>query len=379
MRTYRVLYLITSTFLGGAEKILYETVKGMNNKEFNLFVCSLKRKGEFAQKIESEGVEVISLEATDKSVFHSMIESFKTLFRLINILRAKKVDILHCFLFRANLLGRIAGRLTGVPIIISSVRTPEVEKRYQLTLDRITSFMVDRYTAVSEAVREYSIEHGISQEKILTIYNGVSLNNGSPFINGLELKKIFGIKADESVIVTIGRLRVEKGHRFFLKSMVKVREKIPAIKALIVGKGKEEEKLKRYSQKLGLDDHVIFTGEREDISEIIQIVDVFVLPSLWEGMPNVLLEAMAAGKPVVATKVGGIPELVVHEETGILVHPEDSSALANAILDLLQDKLKAKKMGEAGRVRVEEHFNISRMVEKTENLYRELLREKQLL
>jgi glycosyltransferase involved in cell wall biosynthesis len=194
-----------------------------------------------------------------------------------------------------------------------------------------------------------------------------------------NLKTPLEIENEGEIIITVGRLHAQKGHCYLLQAIAKAEKKVPKIKLIIIGEGEEENNLKNLVKSLDLTDKIIFAGLRGDVEKIFPIAELFILPSLWEGMPNVILEAMAAGKPVVATKVGGVPEVVVHGETGILVPPEDSNALTSAIIDLLRDKLKAKMMGQAGRMRIEEHFTISKTIEKTEYLYRKLLKEKQLL
>jgi glycosyltransferase involved in cell wall biosynthesis len=164
-----------------------------------------------------------------------------------------------------------------------------------------------------------------------------------------------------------------------LHAISEVVKEIPKIKLLIIGKGEEENKLKDLAKSLDLTNKIIFIGLRHDVKKLLSLARLFILPSLWEGMPNVLLEAMAAGKAVIATEVGGIPEVVVHGETGILVPPEDSDALAKSIKYLLQDEIKINKMGETGRVQVEKHFTIAKMLERTEILYQKLLKEKSQL
>ena len=379
MKSYNILYFITSTSIGGTEKMLFETVTRVNKTIFSPRVCSLKKKGSYATRIESEKVEVISLEVTDTSMLRSIVESIRALFKLVRLLRKERIAILHCYLFRANFLGRIAGRVAGVPIIISSIRTIEREKRYQLLLDRMTSFMVDRYVAVSQAVKDFSVDHGIPAKKCVVIYNGVDLTTRGSRTECVKLREELKITSYDHILLTIGRLRAEKGYGVLLRSLMRMREKVPSLKLLMVGKGEEELHLKRYSQQHRLDDLIVFMGEREHVGKLLSLADIVVLSSLWEGMPNVLLEAMAAGKPVVATQVGGVPEVVVQGETGILVPPGDADALAHALIELLQDREKAQRMGSAGRVRAERHFDVRSMVENTEKVYRELLQERGLL
>jgi glycosyltransferase involved in cell wall biosynthesis len=375
----KIVYVITSTGVGGAEKILYYTVTGLDSTKYSISLCSLKERGEIAKELEKCGVQIHCLRMVNKEGVIGWLSSIITLFRLFSYLRKLRPTIVHSFLFRANILARIAGYLTGVPIIISSIRVMGGEKEFFHFLERMTSFVVDRYVTVSESVKGYIIQKSkIPVEKVSVIYNGVNIKNCDS-LQVQNVKLSFSREAGNIILMTVGRLHKQKGHYYLIHAISKVKKEVLKIRLLIIGEGEEEKNLKNLVKSLDLTDQIIFTGLKYDVENILPIAELFILPSLWEGMPNAVLEAMATGKPVVATEVGGIPELVIHGETGLLVPPKDSDALASAIIDLLQDKLKAKKMGEVGRIRVEEHFNISKTVEKTESLYQELLKEKQLL
>jgi len=375
----KILYIITSSGIGGAERILYYTATGLNYNKYDIAVCSLKNKGEIARALEKQGIEVCCLHMGGRESFLGCLSSIIALVRLFPYLIRIRPTIVHSFLFRANILARIAGYLTGIPIIISSVRVMGGEKKYFHYVEMITSFMVDHYVTVSESVKRYIIDKSkISAEKISVIYNGVNIKSQD---NSYEQnpKMPFKIENKDRILMTVGRLHKQKGHCYLIQAVSKVRKEFPKVKLLLTGEGEEENNLKKLVKSLDLTNEVIFAGLSSDIEGILPMAELFILPSLWEGFPNALLEAMAAGKPVVATKVGGIPEIVVHGETGILIPPRDTDALAIAIIDLLQNRLKEKDMGEAGRIRAAKRFSIYKMIEKTENLYQELLKEKQLI
>jgi len=375
----KILYIITSSGIGGAEKILYYTATGLDYDKYDISVCSLKKMGEIARALEKQGIAVYCLHMGDRESFWGWLSSIIALIRLSPYIIRIRPTIIHSFLFRANILARIAGYLTGVPIIISSVRVMGGEKKYFHYVEMITSFMVDHYITVSESVKRHIIDKSrISNEKISVIYNGVNIKSQD---NAYEqnAKIPFKIENEDRILMTVGRLHEQKGHCYLIQAVSEVRKEFPKVKLLITGEGEEENNLKKLVKSLDLTNEVIFAGLSSDIEGIFPMAELFILPSLWEGLPNALLEAMAAGKPVVATKVGGIPEIVVHGETGILIPPRNPHALAIAIVDLLQDRLKAKDMGEAGRIRAGKRFSIYKMIEKTENLYQELLKEKQLI
>lgn len=375
----KIVYVITSTGVGGAEKILYHTIRGLDDNKYTVLLCTLKKKGIIAKELEKHGVNVHCVQLSEKEGLTGWLSSMIVLFRLFLFMREHRPTIIHSFLFRANILSRIAGYLTGVPVIISSIRVMGGEKGYFHLIERVTSFMVDRYIAVSGSVKRYIIQKSrVHDGKVSVIYNGIDVEGK----NSLQMKNVklpFDIETEDKLLVVVGRLHKQKGHSYLFHAISKVQNEVPKIKLLVVGEGEEENSLKYLAKSLDLTEQIIFAGLRHEIERILIMAEIFVLPSVWEGMPNALLEAMVAGKPVIATKVGGVPELVVHGETGILVPPEDVDALANAIKDLLNDTSKAQKLGEAARTQVEKHFTISKTVEETENLYQKLLDEKHLL
>jgi glycosyltransferase involved in cell wall biosynthesis len=187
------------------------------------------------------------------------------------------------------------------------------------------------------------------------------------------LRASLGIPAEAKTIGVVARLIAYKGHRFFLQACQEIKRRHPRATFLLIGDGPEAGSLAALSRQLGLQEAVRFLGTRSDIPQLLSLLDVVALPSLEEGFPNVVLEAMAAGKPVVATRVGGTPEAVIHRETGLLVPPKDPRALADAILEVLDDPQRANAMGQAGCERVRKAFDLSRMVQEIEALYEELI------
>jgi len=380
MRKIKIFYLITSTSIGGAEKVLFDLCTGLDKGQYEITVGSLKGKGLIAEHLEKQEIEVVSFGLKEGLGLSGSLTSFFMIFKVARELRKRGVDILHTFLFRANLIGRIAARFTKrPPILISSLRTMEEEKRYQLFLERITSFMVDKYIAVSEKVKEYAITNSkIPADRIITIYNGVRPLNNRVDVDLEAMRRALSISPSDRVVMVIGRLRKEKGHYFLIEAIDELRKKIPEVKLVIVGEGEEEERLKRLVRKLSLTDTVVFAGLRRDIPDLLTIGELVVLPSLWEGMPNCLLEAMAAGKPVIATTVGGIPEVVMDGETGILVPPRDSHALTEAMIRILNQGEEARAMGIKGRKRVEQFFPLQKSLNETEMVYQGMLNRKVL-
>jgi len=372
-RRINVLYLINALCPGGAEKVVARTVALLDRKRYHPIVCCLWKSGPVAEEIERKGVKVICLGARSRL-------DLTVVPKLFRLLKREEIHIIHSFLFHANMLGRIVGRLAGVPVILCSERTMEMEGKHRLFVNRLTAPLADKVIAVCEAVREFAIaEIGIRPDKLITIYNGIDLNEFSPNPNQEETeeaKRELGITPSHKVVGTVGHLEEEKGCEYLLRAAAQVSVQDEKVIFLLVGDGSQRAKLETLAQDLGISSQVMFMGHRNDVPKLLSVMDVFVLPSLYEGLPNALLEALAACRPVVATQVGGIPEVVADGETGILIPPRDPGALAGAICALLKDRERAREMGMAGRKRVERLFSVETMVAKTEALYEELTREK---
>jgi glycosyltransferase involved in cell wall biosynthesis len=366
----KILYLITELNVGGAEKALARTVAHLDRDRYDALVACLYAPGLVANEIRTAGNKVINLDMQSRID----LRVFKRLFKL---LRQEGIQIIHSYLFHANLLARLVARLARAPIIISSERTMEMEGRIRLLVNRLTSPLADRVIAVSQQVCDFAASRiGIPLEKLVVIYNGIEPSTYQVEVNVAEVHKELGVDPTCTVVGTVSRLDEAKGIRYLLQAVPWVIAQYPKVIFLIVGNGSQRRELERLAQDLSIQSQVIFTGYRPDVVRMLAIVNVFVLPSLYEGFPNVILEAMAMSKPVVATRVGGVPEAVEGGVTGLLVPPRDPEALAKAIITLLQDREQAGTMGRAGQERVERYFSVERMIQETEALYEELVREK---
>lgn len=367
----KICYIIGQLGKGGAEKQLYELLKGINRDMFYPIVVNLSNGGYWENEIQRLGIKVVALPR--KKNFE-----FTRLFELIKLLKKIKPHIVHTYMYSANSYGRIAAILTRVPIIIASERNlPELRKdknRYQLFWDKLLAAFSDgivcnSFEAANSLIKKYSFNF----EKVFTIHNGI---NAKGFLkeNSSNRKK----KLASKVIGTIGRLCLQKNHKFFL-DMAKVILNIlkdSSIKFLIVGNGPLRNELEDYSKKLGIENNVVFTGERSDIPELLQSMNIFVMSSLYEGMSNAIMEAMLSGLPVVATDVGGNRELIVQNETGYLCPLKDTEAFVNIIVSLINNESKAKKLGENGRRKILNEFTIEKMIQNTESIYKNLLEKK---
>jgi glycosyltransferase involved in cell wall biosynthesis len=269
--------------------------------------------------------------------------------------------------------------LVGVPIVVTSRRSLGVfkaDKPHYLFMERLANRMTDLVVANAEAVKIDAIrQERLPSSRIRVVYNGIE-----PRLFNLPLeptlRSSLEIPCEVEVLGVVANLIAYKGHRFLLEACHLVKQRYPRFVVLLIGEGPCRSELERLAKDLHLEAEIRFLGARQDVPRLLSVVGMVVLPSLHEGLPNAILEAMAAGKPVVATRVGGIPEAVVHGETGLLVPPADPGALAEAILALLGDPGRAGAMGRAGRDRVVKKFGMDRMVLETQKLYEELLAAK---
>jgi len=364
-KAVRIILLITELNVGGAERALARTVTGLSRDRYNPLVACLYDPGVVADQIRASGVQVIDLRAKGKW-------DLSVAWRLYRLLRHEHPAILHTWMFHANVLGRILGRLAGVPIIISSERTMGQESRWRYWLNRLTDPLTDRVVCVSQQVADFAVQEvGIPQHKIVVIPNGINLREFDRLPAKQQARAALELPYDRALIGTVARLDPVKRLDVLLQAMASVK----SVGAVIIGDGPERARLEALRKQLGLVERVRFVGQQSNVPEWLAAMDLFVLSSDWEGMSNALLEAMAASLPVVATAVGGTSG-VVDGVTGLLVPPRDPDALAKAIIALLQDRERAEAMGRAGRERVERYFSVERMVQQTEALYEELIREK---
>ncbi|MCX5895146.1 MAG: glycosyltransferase [Proteobacteria bacterium] len=367
-----ILYLITSTTVGGAEKALFDLVRKLDRKEFKIYVCSVKKAGSYADKIAALTDGFYSLNLREAGGVYAFLNAVYALMRLILLIRSLRPTIIHSFLFRANILGRIAGRIEKVPVIISSVRVIEPQAWYKHLIDRLTAPFTDYYIAVSDAARNHTIKHtGIPPHKITTIYNGIDNTDICP---GSSVSRAqLPVPEDAKVIALIGRFHKQKGHLTLIEAVKMLLKELPACHVLFAGEGAEEVCIRTAVEEAGLSEHIHFLGVINNVAHLLPVIDIVVLPSLWEGLPNIVLEAMAVGLPVVASRIEGMDEVVLDGETGILFTPGDSQSLSKALRLLMHDEQMAKRMGATGRKHVKEKFQLQKTVQQTLHIYDTLL------
>ena len=368
----KVFIVVDNLAAGGAQRQIIEYLKFANRSKFDIKIVNLD-----IERVVLED-EIKGLEYEIISIAHQGFFNLKTLMALVRLFKNEKPDIVHTYLFTADCYGRLAAKLSGVKIIISSVRCLDLwQKRHHILADRMLSAWTDIITINAQRIRTRLVEEEkIDADKILTIYNGIDLRRFKNLPSPDEVKKEFHIPQGAFVVGMAARFDLQKDYETFFLAAQKVLEQIGNVYFLAVGDGPLLSSQKEKTTSLKLGSRVIFTGLRKDVPSLINIMDVCVLSSHYEGCPNVILEYMASAKPVVAIDVGGCAELVVENKTGFVVPHKDYTALAGKIIYLLNDSNCRSAMGQEARKRIEDYFTAETMVKNTEDLYQKLLSEK---
>ena len=372
-----VLYAITDLARDGAQRQLLELVRGLDKERFRPIVLSLRGGGAMeAEFQEVPGLEFISLQRKGKY-------DLLCLFRIIGIIHRMKVDVVQPFLTPATFFGLLPALLCRVPVKIVTERLGPhrtgagLGYHLYLKAEDVLSRFADWVIPNSEAGRKYLIQRGINPARIRVIYNGINLSRLSANKEGVEqVKQKLGVPLEGKVVGVMARLFPQKDHVTFLRAAAIINQTMPDTRFALVGDGPLRSYLENLSQELGLGSKTVFFGEQQDVGTYLSTFDVAVLTSEAEGCSNSLLEAMALGKPVVATDVGGNRELVHHGETGLLVPFGNDEAVAGAILSLIRDSEAARAMGRRARENVASQFSLEKMVQEYQSLYEETLRQK---
>jgi glycosyltransferase involved in cell wall biosynthesis len=379
----KVLFIIGTLDVGGTETQLVELVTRIDRRMFEPIVCCLATAGALAPRVRANGIAVhalgfIGIRSPRFRYLPNVSGGWRLFTGLWRLMRQERPAIVHGMLYWAYILGTFVGRAAGVPVVVSSRRSLglfKADKPHYLFLEQITDRMTDLFVANSEAVRADTIEReGIRPSDIMVIPNGLDLArfdaaSDAGFVAPLD------VVGRPSVIVVSNFIHY-KGHEYFLRAWRNVIARFPSAVALLAGDGVLRSELERLVDDLKIRHAVRFLGIRPDVPALLAVADVYVHPSLQEGYSNALLEAMAAGKPVVATAVGGNVEAVSDGVTGLLVPARDDAALESAMIRLLSDRTAAQAMGERARRYVRETYEVGSMVSAYERVYAQLLAAK---
>lgn len=373
MEKNKICHLVVADGISGAENHLLKLVPSLSQKKYEVhFVVMAPLYGvyeEFLKRCEEVKVVFIPLGGKMNPL---------NFFRLLRLFKKEGYDLLHTHNSRADVYGILAGKIAGIKIMMASIhgyqRYDEVNPLFKIRGWILRSFS-DRIITISNALKDLIAENeGIDRKKMDTVYYG--LEPLSLEETGRTLREEFHLDPDAPLLVDVGRLIPVKSHDTLIRALKRIVPSFPNLRLFIIGDGMLKGELKELVRTLELESHVVFTGYREDVPRFMKEADLFVFPTLGEGFGLVLLEAMAFKKPIVATRVMSIPEIVEDGKSGLLVSPQNPEELADAILQLLSDKKRAESFGKRGFGILSSKFSVDRMIGETERIYDQLLKEK---
>lgn len=372
LSSINVLHVIGTLQLGGAENQVATLVPFLSNGRYTVHVCCLHREGVHADVLRARGINVISL---NMRLRYWPIAVYK-LYRLIKQLQ---IQIVHTHLYGSGIWGRSVGKLADVPVIMSTEQGMTLwKKRHHLIIEGFVNRFTDKIIAVSEDIRQRRITYeNVPPEKIVVIPNAVDIRKFHKTNGSEQIRAQLGLSTSSIVVGTVARLVPPKRLDYFLEAARIVCEVMPRVHFLIVGDGPLRSELEDRARQLGLlSNSVQFLGSRQDVAELLAALDIFVLSSEREGLPVSMLEAMAASKPIIVTSVGGIPEVIQNGYNGILVSPHNPSALANAIMDLIENNATREAIAQQGYQTVNTRFSAMAVSRQIASLYDNLLAKK---
>jgi L-malate glycosyltransferase len=369
----KLLKMLTNFRIGGTERQVANLARGIDSSQFDLHLACLCHTGELLEELET--LRVPRPEFRIGSLY-----SPRTLWqgiRLAHYVRRNLIQIVHSYGFYPNVFAVPFARLAGAAIVVASIRdTGDLLTPMQTRLQKLVCRFADCVLVNAEAIRESLIEQGYDPSKIVVIRNGIALSNFARGERNAALRRDLGFPPSARLVAVFSRLNPMKGVEYFLDAAIILAERFPDVRFLVAGDGGSRKELEDRACRLGLGSRIVFAGFRSDVRELLSEAAISVLPSLSEGTSNTLLESMAAGIPVIATRVGGNPEVIEDGVSGLLVPPRDSAAIAAAMIRLLEDEDLALRLGQAGMRRVSELFSLSGSVQQTEHLYQRLVEVK---
>lgn len=367
----KILLVLPTLEIGGTETQTLALARSLKLNGYSPTICCLYKSASLLDEVHKARVNFICLNA--KSPYDMTITS-----RLYKTIKSEKYPIVQTFLFDANIWGPPIAKMAGAKLIISCRRNyDDWMKLRHVSMQRFSNQFTNLIISNSQSVRQFAMsKEGISPSKAKVIYNGLDINGFDKKLNAVKPEKIkhqLGIGEDSKVVTIIANLKPSKGLHYFLEAASIIAKNEFKVRFLIIGDGLLKSDLNKLAHKLGVHKYIKFCGLRRDIPEILSCTDVSVNSSIREGMANSILESMAAKIPVVATDVGGNAEAITNGLNGFIVPSKDINALASKIVELLQDSRLSRKMGAAGRKKVEEIFSLKKMTDSHENLYKNIV------
>lgn len=362
-----VAHIIDELPPDGAERLLVDLMRRRSGRFRYVIVCLVKG-GPLESEFEALGIPVVIIGRARKFDLGMVL-------RLARWMREEQVAVVHTHLFAADVFGRLAAKLAGVRAVLSTSHNVNGWKgRLHRLLDRVLSTISSRVVGCTEEVGRVLVERdGIPARKVAVVENGVDLRRFDA-VSAEGVREEFGIAPDAMLMGVVGRLHPQKGHEDLLQAFVQLRQLTGAkFQCLFIGDGELRARLEAEVARLGLGDVVRFTGLRKDVPRLLVALDVFVMPSRWEGLPMALLEAMACGKPCVVTSVGGIPSVIDDGANGLMLPAEQPQAMAQAMARLIGDAGLRRQLGAAARECALRRYDVGRALQAYESMYAEAL------
>ena len=380
MRKLNVLHIITKLELGGAQKNALYILANLDRARYNKYLIT--SPGGLLQQ-EARSIPELNFQILF-NFRHTInpIADLVTLFLLTRYIRNKKIDIVHTHSSKAGILGRWAARFAGAKAIIHTVHgwsfndyQSPLWRKIIIWLERLTALITDKFIVVSYHDRQKGLDNLIGNEdKYRLIRYGIDYEEFNK--KDGSIRQELGIGASDLLVGMTSCFKPQKSPQDFIRLAYLVNKSVPKVKFILIGDGVLRKKIKRLISKFNLTERVTLTGWRKDISRILSGIDVFVLTSLWEGLPIVILEAMAASLPVIATYTGGIGEVIVEDKSGFLVPPGDMLKMSERLTVLLKDKNLRAQMGQNARDSLDFNFALTNMIRESKNLYEDIMKRK---
>ena len=365
-RQLKIVHLVTSLEVGGAQHNMLLGLPNLDPARYKHVLISIMDRMQMKQQFQQAGIEVHSLGLRKKT-------DIAVVLRVRSLLKTIRPDILHTYLIHGNVLGRIVGRLAGVPTIIGSELTIGQAGRIGRLATKLTNPLTDAVEVNSETGGKSVItDLGVPESKIEVVLPGLDLEAFGGTDQRSLVRIELGVEDSEHLVLYVGRLRAVKGVEYGIRAFANALEQNPNMKLALAGEGDQRKQLEALSTELDIENNVNFLGTRKDLPNVFSACDSVIMPSLTEGFPRVAIEAMASSKPVIATHVGGVPEAIIHNQSGILVPSKDIQAMAEAIISVATNSELANRLGLAARKRTEQRFAASSYVARLDEMYTRL-------
>ena len=378
----RMLHVITRMIRGGADENTLATVTGLDPRRYAVdLVVGAGSETDLVERLDGVGVYVMPQLVRDPDP----LSDLRALFALARLIRRNRYQVVHTHTAKGGFLGRIASALAGTPIIIHTVHGVTFHEHlspparlFYVALERIAARFTHQFVAVGEDVRDIYVRSGIGDASAYeTIYSGMPLDEyfeagRMPATERETLRAGLGLEPGHQAVAMVARLEARKGHTYLFDAVRRVRERHPEMRVLLVGDGALRPELEAQCKSLGIDDVVRFLGHRTDVPQVLAASDISVLTSLWEGLPRVLVQAAATGKPILTFDVEGAWEVVRDGRNGFIVQSRDVDAFSRRLEELLSDRERARRLGAAGRDQIGDQWTIETMLDRLDRLYQRL-------